>query len=248
MASNPFTTRRIGVAAGVVVIAASAATVGTLSVTSESSPPAAQAQAPDDDSDTRTITVSGEATVDVKPDTAVVSLGVLAGADRADAALDGASQKATQLIDSLKASGVAPDDIQTSNLSVWRRGKDKGWVSTNDVTVRTTDLANLGTVIDAASDAVGDGFTMDGVQFSFDDPESVLGDVRADAVADARRKADQFVSGEDITVGEIQQLNEGSPNDVYYGEESLAAADMAAPIEAGSQELSVKVSVKFLIG
>ena len=113
--------------------------------------------------------------------------------------------------------------------------------------MKTSDLAGLGALIDEVSGVVGDQFTLDGVSFSVADPDAALADVRGDAIADARTKAEQFVAGEDLTVGSIRHIVEngssGPPMELFRAE--AAAADMAVPIEPGQQELSVTVTVIF---
>jgi uncharacterized protein YggE len=259
------TTARRRLAVGLIVLAAAAAaSVGTIALSGSSASPD-RAYAQTDDStvpgseepalpDTPTISVTGTAEVTVTPDTAHVSMGVRHRADSAKAALDTVSRKTTQLIDTLTGAGVLKADIQTTNLAVWpsyggeNGERITGYEASNSVTVKTSDLAGLGALIDEVSGVVGDQFTLDGVSFSVADPDAALADVRGDAIADARTKAEQFVAGEDLTVGSIRHIVEsgssGPPIPIYERMEA-AAADLAVPIEPGQQELSVTVTVIF---
>jgi len=204
--------------------------------------------------DVRTIRVQGRATADVAPDVATVTMGAQHTAPKAKEALDTVSQKTDSIINILKAAGIDEGDIQTSNLSVWPQygvegEKITGYQASNTVTVRTTDLEGLGGLLDQVSDAAGDQFRLDGIAFSVDDPDAALADVRADAVANARTKAGQFVVGEDVQIGEIRTMVEsGSEPPILFDESRAASGDMAAaevPIEPGSQELVVDVTVVF---
>lgn len=235
----------------VAVVAAAAAVLGTAALTRSDDGGRASAQSEETaDEDRRTIRVTGHATVDVTPDVATVSLGAQHSAPTAKEALDTVSLKAAAITNLMKDAGIAAKDIQTSDLSVWPqygRGETiTGYQASNTVTVRTTDIEGLGSLLDDVAAQAGDQFRLDGISFSFDDPESVLADVRAEAIANARDKAGQFVADEDVEVGDIRMIAEqGSQAPIPY---ELEAADMATsrvPIEAGSQELAVDVTVIF---
>jgi uncharacterized protein YggE len=203
--------------------------------------------------DVRTIRVQGRAIADVVPDVATVTMGAQHTAPKAGEALDTVSKKTEAVIKILRAAGIAERDIQTSSLSVWPQygGEGEqitGYQASNTVTVRTTDLAGLGGLIDQVSNEAGDQFRLDGVAFSVDDPDAALADVRADAIANAKTKAGQFVTGEDVEVGEIRTIIESGSEMPIVFDEMRAAADASGesvPIEPGSQELVVNVTVVF---
>lgn len=203
--------------------------------------------------DVRTIRVLGRAIADVVPDVATVTMGAQHTAPKAGEALDTVSKKTEAVIENLRAAGIAERDIQTSSLSVWPQYSGEGeqitgYQASNTVTVRTTDLAGLGGLIDQVSNEAGDQFRLDGVAFSVDDPDAALADVRADAIANAKTKAGQFVTGEDVEVGEIRTIIESGSEMPIVFDEMRAAADASGesvPIEPGSQELVVNVTVVF---
>src|SRR5689334_17803588 len=64
------------------------------------------------------ITTRGLGTVTTTPDTVTLVIGVQTRDQSAKAALDANTAKATALINVLKSKGVAPADLQTSQLSV----------------------------------------------------------------------------------------------------------------------------------
>ena len=264
MEKQPTARRRVAVGLAVLA-AAGAASVGTIAMTgSSASPDRVHAQSDDTttttedsvpatSSDRPTISVTGTAKVSVTPDTAHLSIGVRQRSDSAEEALDTVSLKTSALIKTLTDAGIAKKDIQTTNLSVWPsyggpRGEEIiGYEASNSVTVKTTDIGGLGALIDQISGVVGDNLTLDGISFSVGDPDAALADVRSDAVADARVKAEQYVTGEDLTVGAIRNIVENGsvspPMPMYARAE--AAADSAVPIEPGEQELTVDVTVTF---
>ena len=245
-------------ATGVAVLAgALAATAATLAFSgggSDDSRVSAQDERGAGDADRRTIRVNGHATVEVTPDAATVTLGAQHTAERAKQALDTVSMQTQAIIDLLGAAGIDDADIQTSELSVWPQydgdsgQRITGYQASNTVTAKTTDLDGLGDVLDQVSQAAGDQFRLDGISFSFEDPEAVLADARAEAIANARARAGQFVAGEDVEIGDIRTIVEsGAEPEVPYELEMAADEARAAsvPIEAGSQELAVDVTVVF---
>src|SRR4051812_44207314 len=148
---------------------------------------------------TGTITVTGEGTVTVSPDTAVLSVGVEAQAATGAAAMDLLDERSSALTDALTGAGIAADDLQTTGLNLYSTYGDDGttvtgYVASLQVSATIRDIDAIGATIDAAQTAVGEGLTLSGVTFSFADPESVLGDARADAVADAGTKAQQLAA------------------------------------------------------
>src|SRR4051794_17645461 len=125
----------------------------------------------------RTITVTGQRTATVKPDTATVQLGVSVPRPTANAALQQANKSAAALIAALKAAGVADDDIATSNLSIWPQYDNSqvtGYTASNTVSAKVRDIDRTGPVIDAAAEAAGDDISISGVSFGLSDPEQSL--------------------------------------------------------------------------
>ena len=67
----------------------------------------------------------------------------------------------------------------------------------------------IGDHIDAAARAAGDQFTLNGVSFSISDTGPHVANLRADALADARRKAVELAEAENAAVGEAFTIVEG---------------------------------------
>ena len=66
----------------------------------------------------RTIAVMGHASVSAEPDIAHLNLGVISEAATARDALAANSTAMRTIVDTLKAQGIAPKDIQTANFSI----------------------------------------------------------------------------------------------------------------------------------
>jgi uncharacterized protein YggE len=150
---------------------------------------------------------------------------------------------------------VPKEDIQTSNVSLYPNYSQSGqtitsYTAENSVTVTVRDVTKAGPVIDAASGAVGDELSLGGISFSIDDPEPLRVDARANAVEQARTQAEQLAELSGGELGDVLAITDGSvqvdPPIIY----ERAAADTgaegaAAPIEPGSQEVTVNVTVTF---
>ncbi len=200
----------------------------------------------------RTITGTATGKVEGIPDTLTVTLGVESRAASAQAALAQNSDRSTKVIAALKASGVAPKDVQTTQLSLNptfdRQGHVDGYSVSNLVTAKVHDVANAGSVVDAAAAQAGDDIRVQGVVLSIEDTGKLVAAARADAVKRARAQARQLARAADVRLGEVEKITERRPGSSVMGAQRLFSADVAAsqvPIEAGSQELTVDVTVVF---
>jgi uncharacterized protein YggE len=208
-------------------------------------------------SDGRTITVTGSGTVAVVPDTATLSVGVQANASTATEALETMSTQSQALMTALEGEGIAEDDIQTSGLSLWPTyGNDgeriTGYQASTNVTATIEEIgdgAAVGDVVDALKSLVGEQLTLQGVSFSYADPEAVLQAARADAIANAKVRADQYAAAAGVEVGEVVRIVEGTVDAPVAFREMAAgapAADAASvAVAPGSQELSATVNVVY---
>ncbi|MFZ1725115.1 MAG: SIMPL domain-containing protein, partial [Albidovulum sp.] len=139
-----------------------------------------------------TVSVTGEGQVDIAPDMATLTLGVVTEATSAKTALDQNSTQLAAVIARLKETGIADRDVQTSGLSLGPRydygnsnGAPKlvGYTATNMVSVRVRALDQLGGVLDSV---VSDGANaLNGLGFGLQDPGPATDEARRRAVADA---------------------------------------------------------------
>jgi len=208
-----------------------------------------------DDTDRRTITVNGHGTVSVVPDTADLATGVQAQAATATEALETVGTSSQTLMATLQGVGIAEDDIQTSGLSLWPTyGNDgqriTGYQASTSVTATVRDVTKVGEVVDALKGLVGEQLTLSGISFSYDDPEAVLAEARAGAIANARVRAEQYAEAAGGSVGDVVRIVEGSVADPLVFARSAApemAADSAVAVAPGSQDLAADVTVVFAL-
>src|SRR5439155_22552531 len=117
------------------------------------------------------VTVTGEATVAVAPDAAVIRLGVSSQDKTAREASEANAKQMTAVLAAIKDSGIADRDIQTSRLSLQpqydanKSGNARltGFQASNQVTVRIRDIDRLPAVVDRAIAAGAN--EMSGIEF-----------------------------------------------------------------------------------
>jgi uncharacterized protein YggE len=203
----------------------------------------------------RILSVSGTGTVYLVPDIAYLYVGVhVEDADIA-AAVERNNLRAQTLMETLVDLGVASEDIQTSNFSVWSYDEydDMGVQFTNysvDNTVYITvrDLSQLGTLLNAVVEAGAN--NINSITFDVADKTAALTEARQLAMANADALAEELAQTAGLSVGEIQSISysEYYPSP-YYGMGGGGAAMEAAsvPIQPGQMEVSVSVSVTYAI-
>ena len=204
----------------------------------------------------RTIVATGTARVRGTPDVLTMTLGVSSRGRTVGEALDRNTSAAKKVVAVLLDAGIDKRDIQTTNFSigpVYGNSSDDitGYQVSNLVVVDLRDLDKAGGVIDRAAEAGGDDVIVRNVSFDIDDTSDLIATARADAVKRARNQATQLAEAAGVQLGDVITITESSydPGPVAYdsGVASESARASSVPIQPGSEELSVSVSVTFSI-
>lgn len=195
----------------------------------------------------RTITVSGTASINAKPDQADVSLGVHTQASTAQDAMDQNAAKMNQVLAALKKLGIGDADLATTNVSldpVWSSNGNSivGYQAENTIDVTVHDMGRVGKVIDTA---VGAGANLaGGITFSLSDQNQGLDQALAKAVQDARGKADAMAAAAQAQVGQVVKIDEtAQPGPQPYDQRVAFAASEAAPTPVNPPTIETQVSV-----
>ncbi len=204
----------------------------------------------------RTITVSASGSIDVEPDAAHITSGVLTTARTARAALDQNNDTMANVIDGLKSAGIRAKDIQTSSINVqprYQHNRDGqaprviGYQVTNQVNVFVRELDNLGEILDRLVSLGAN--QMHGLNFVVTDADQFKDDARVKAIENARRRADIYARAAGTEVGKVLQIIEGvvhaGPVPRMAGRAAMAAE--AVPIERGTQSLEVQVTATWAL-
>ncbi len=238
--------------AGVVIAAVGVA--GCSSGSSKTTAPAGLVAATSGVTPGPTINVAGHGEVEGTPDVMTVTMGVQTTDPSAQAALQRNNQHANALIAALKAQGVAAKDIQTVDLNV-SPNFDKnfhvtGYSASNTVSAKLRDLSKAGEVIDAAALTAGEDVRLQGVTFSIDNTSGLVAKARADAIKDALAQGKQLAGAAGVTLGPIRTIDDTGTllpqsQSLHITSGALRDAAASVPVEPGSQQLSVDVTVVF---
>ena len=202
------------------------------------------------------ITVSGTGKVTGTPDTLRISLSVTSTSQDVDTALASANKSAKAVQDAFLAKGVEKKDLQTSNVSIQpnynSKGAPSGYAVTESMTASVRDLTKAGATLAAAVAAGGNAVRVDAVSFALEDTSGLVSGARKGAVDDAKAKAEQYAAAAGRSLGAVQSISEvvTSPTPQYMDGPlyARATANVAlVPLQAGSQDLSVQVTVVYAL-
>lgn len=206
------------------------------------------------------IWVTGEGTVSVVPDIAVVSLGVEAQAGTVAEAQQQAAEAMEAVTAALDGHGIAEKDIKTRHFSIYpvKRWQDDeeiliGYRVRNMVTVKIREVDDTGVIMDAVAAAGGDYTRIESISFTVDDPEEYYEEVREKAMEDAEAKAEQLAKLSGVSLGKPTYINEGDiyfpvSGDFYRGEAIPAPAPaVTTSISPGEDEIQLTVQVVYSI-
>ncbi len=207
----------------------------------------------------RTISVVGTGKASGTPDVARVTVGIETRNESVQEAAGDNSTKMSALLEAIAELGIDKKDIQTSNYSIYTDRKPlEGlemesseeslvYVVNNQVTVTVRDLEKLGDVLDGAVAAGAN--NVYGIYFTVDDPSALESEARANAVADAKARAESLAELAGVEVGDVLSISEviGGPVAIA-AREAMGGMASAVPIEVGELEVSLSVQVTYVIG
>lgn len=197
----------------------------------------------------RTVTVSGQGSARVVPDSAVVRV---AAAHRA-AGVAEAFAGVTSATDAMAATArrfTDPAKIASTDFSVWpaydNEGRPAGFEARHGLRVVVTDLVAAGGLLTALADAVGDRLQVESVSLEVADPSAALTEARTAAFADARARAEHLSTLSDAVLGEVVTVSEGgsSAQPLEAAPVALrAAAAKDVSFEPGERAITAYVTV-----
>lgn len=206
-----------------------------------------------------TLSLSASSEVNLAPEFARVSSGVISRADTAQAAVRANSQAMNAVFAALREAGVADADMQTSQLSVSPVYSDRrepgqielniiGYEARNTVTAKVRDTSRTGTVIDAMVSAGAN--NINNVTFGADNTDAAMNQARRDAIAALLAKARLFADAADIELCGIRRLSEADfsyPQPVMMRAAFAEDAGGVTPVSAGQLTLTATVNADFCI-
>ncbi|TCM85182.1 SIMPL domain-containing protein [Rhodovulum steppense] len=202
------------------------------------------------------VTVVGEGLAEAVPDMATITLGVTHEAETAEAAMDRVSADLAAVLDSLRAAGIEPRDLQTAGLSlspVWsgheqgQRSRITGYSASNTLSVRVRELDNLGGTLDRVISEGANRFQ--GLSFGMQNPDPLRDEARRRAVAEALRKAALLADAAGLALGPVLSLEEEGadmPHPVRF--EAARMGGDAVPVAPGELAIEARVRMVFALG
>jgi uncharacterized protein YggE len=209
------------------------------------------------------ILVTGEGSVELAPDMAILTLSVVREADTATAALEANSSAMNEVLAAMETEGIAARDLQTSGFSVQPRyvypprtstGEPEpprivGYTVRNSLSVRIRDITRVGIILDKSiSLGVNEGGNL---VFGNDDPSAALAQARVMAVKDALAKAATLAEAAGVRAGGILEISEQSfnprPQPMARAEMAMMRSADSVPVATGENSYKVTVNVTFAI-
>lgn len=204
----------------------------------------------------RTVTVSATGTVSAEPDRAAISTGVMTEAATAREAMNLNTAAMKRLLDGLKAAGIDPKDIQTTQIQINPRYSQPkgdrqppvvtGYSAVNQVRIIVRELKRLGEILDQSITLGAN--QMGGVAFEVSQAETMRDEARKNAMTNARRRAELYANAAGASVGQVLSISEtmhAAPPRVFAGGRAVAAEAVA--VEPGSIDLTAQVHVTYVL-
>lgn len=205
-----------------------------------------------------TVTVTGFARQEQQNQVAVFSAGVTnTNSDRATA-VEAVNTAVNELLASLKEFGIAEDDLQTQNLSLYQIDEplfqgtrtpgsqgESVWQANNSVEIKLRDASRAS---ELSSLLTSSGATnVYGPSFQLDDSENPEDALISDAIDNAREKAGQIAVSSGKKLGGVVNVSEGSSGGGYYPMPMAArgAFAEAADVQPGTSTVSKSMTVTF---
>lgn len=200
------------------------------------------------------LNVEEEGVHKVRPDLMEISAGVVTTGASAKGALAANNVLAQRLLDTIRAQGVAPTDVQTRELEVRpqfdRRNDDSddgpprritGYVATNKLSVRLRDLGRASDIVSALFEAGAN--TVSGPHFGVADEEPALRDARGAAVAAARREAEDYAAALNMRIARVLRVSERGRFDVDDGQAIVVTGSRIPRTPLVPGEITVRLTV-----
>ena len=205
------------------------------------------------------IWVTGEGSVTLEPDLAVLNIGVETEARTVAVARDQSATAMAAIVAAVKAHGLADADIQTTSFNVFprydfieRKQVLAGYRVSNSVSIKVRDLDGVGEIIDDVAEAGGNATRINGISFTVEDPSPFMGQLREAAVQNAVAKAQHYAGLTGVTLGGLVYLTEtgrvSAPRPVARGDFAIAEAAAAPPTSISGGELQLRLTVQAVFG
>lgn len=196
----------------------------------------------------RSVSVTGQAAIEVVPDRARISIGVQAIDLDPQIAMENLAKQSQNIVGTILAAGIEETDIQTTQISLqpfWRKQKREGFVASNRLSVEMSAIDEMPSILGALAKA---GMTdLGGLQFFSSEQEAKEREAMLLSVEDARARAQALAKASGMKLGDPIAIdyhsNSGVRPMMMAKEVSLESADMA--VKAGEVSISSQVNIRY---
>ena len=196
------------------------------------------------------IQVTGEAVLQATPDQAELEFGVVSQARSSEAAATETARKLDAMLAALRQALGPEAQIKTTHYTLspdyhyppQGRPTITSYTATNTVQVKTTDLKQVGKLIDIATGSGAN--TIQALRFTLKDESAAQAQALRQAATQAQAKAAALAAALDVRVMRILSAEEGSTpiRPIYTAmEKHSMTADISTPIEPGALEVRATV-------
>lgn len=222
----------------------------------------------------RIITVSGMAERKVVPDEAHITVNLNAMDKSLATAKSLHDAKLKKLMEITKDAGIDDKKVRTQSSSIQpiyhyvndAQGRNQrifdGYRAQSSIDVTVVDASKIGALMDKIANA---GFekgantewgNLLNLYYTLSNPDEIRDEILADAIANARKKAERMADASGASLGKVYQINEGGtpmfqpqpmPMMAMAKMESAGAADAAYAPPAGEQNVNANVTVSFIL-
>jgi len=205
----------------------------------------------------RYVTVTGDGSVKVTPDSVRVDASVSNVASSSAASLAATAKSADQLRASLKGAGVEAKYLQAVNLSTNPEysysnsgpAKITGYRSTQNFSIVIRDAKNSGLIIQNAQSAVGNSLSINATSPYVFDQKIAESNTRTLAIAAAREKAVTYANLTGSTLGKVlsieEQINQSAPVPMMAMAKAMGSTAAPVQVDLGQQTISITVTTKW---
>jgi uncharacterized protein len=204
-----------------------------------------------------TFNVTGEGTVAIKPDIALLNVGISTQDTTVKAAQEQINSVSTKVAEAIKKLGIDQKDIKTSNYNInpdydFRSGTQKitGYTASTNLTIKVRDIDKVNEVIDVST---ANGANQVGsISFDVDDRSKAENEAREKAVLEAKKKAESAAKIAGFRLGKMVNYSENfgggiiQPLRMAVGSPEIDTKTQTA-VEPGSSEIKVIVTLSYEI-
>jgi uncharacterized protein YggE len=206
------------------------------------------------------VSVGGTGRVTGKPNLLRLQTSVDLTRPTVNDAMQAANKVMAEVQKTLKADGVADADLQTSGLSVqpnydYSKTTQRliGYRVSESLSVVLRNLGTAGSIISDAARVGGDALQIGGASLDLAEDDALIAQARQKAFADALAKAKAYASAAGRNLGAVTSISESTdsqpvPFAAFRQDAAGAASAAPVPIQAGSQDVTVNVSVVWALG